>query len=54
MTVQAPVARLSETPGRIEHLGRALGADNEAVYGDLLGLTDDVRSQGIASAEPTI
>ncbi len=38
MTVQAPVARMSETPGRIEHLGRALGADNEAVYGDLLGL----------------
>ena len=40
MTVQAPVARLSVTPGRIEHLGRALGADNETVYGDLLGLDD--------------
>jgi crotonobetainyl-CoA:carnitine CoA-transferase CaiB-like acyl-CoA transferase len=38
MTVQAPIARLSDTPGRIEHLGRALGADNEAVYTDLLGL----------------
>jgi len=38
MTVQAPVARMSETPGTIEHLGRALGADNEAVYGGLLGL----------------
>jgi crotonobetainyl-CoA:carnitine CoA-transferase CaiB-like acyl-CoA transferase len=37
-TVQAPVAVLSETPGRIDHLGRALGADNDAVYGDLLGL----------------
>ena len=41
MTVQAPVARLSETPGRIDHLGRALGADNDAVYHDLLGLDDD-------------
>lgn len=41
MTVQAPVARLSETPGRIDHLGRALGADNDAVYRDLLGLDDD-------------
>ena len=41
MTVQAPVARLSETPGRIEHLGRALGADNETVYRDLLGLDAD-------------
>jgi len=46
MTVQAPVARLSETPGRIEHLGRALGADNETVYGDLLGL-DDVRLRAV-------
>jgi crotonobetainyl-CoA:carnitine CoA-transferase CaiB-like acyl-CoA transferase len=41
VTVQAPVARLSETPGRIEHLGRALGADNDAVYGGLLGLDPD-------------
>jgi crotonobetainyl-CoA:carnitine CoA-transferase CaiB-like acyl-CoA transferase len=36
--VQAPVAVLSETPGRIEHLGVGLGADNDAVFGDLLGL----------------
>jgi len=38
ITVQAPVVRLSETPGRIEHLGRPLGADNEAVFGELLGV----------------
>jgi crotonobetainyl-CoA:carnitine CoA-transferase CaiB-like acyl-CoA transferase len=38
MTVQAPVAVLSETPGRIEHLGRGLGADNDAVYGELLDI----------------
>ena len=38
MTVQAPVALLSETPGRVDHLGRAVGADNDAVYGGLLGL----------------
>jgi crotonobetainyl-CoA:carnitine CoA-transferase CaiB-like acyl-CoA transferase len=38
VTVQAPVAVLSETPGRVEHLGRSLGADNEAVFGGLLGL----------------
>jgi crotonobetainyl-CoA:carnitine CoA-transferase CaiB-like acyl-CoA transferase len=36
--VQAPVAVLSETPGRVEFLGRSLGADNEAVFGDLLGV----------------
>ena len=38
MTVQAPVAQMSETPGRVDHLGRALGADNDAVFGGLLGL----------------
>src|SRR3954468_12586553 len=37
-TVQAPVVQMSETPGTIEHLGRGLGADNDAVYGELLGL----------------
>jgi crotonobetainyl-CoA:carnitine CoA-transferase CaiB-like acyl-CoA transferase len=36
MTVQAPVAVLSETPGRVTHLGRDLGADNDEVFGDLL------------------
>jgi crotonobetainyl-CoA:carnitine CoA-transferase CaiB-like acyl-CoA transferase len=41
MTVQAPVAQLSETPGGVEYLGRPLGADNEAVYGALLGLDTD-------------
>jgi crotonobetainyl-CoA:carnitine CoA-transferase CaiB-like acyl-CoA transferase len=41
MTVQAPVAVMSETPGRIDHLGRALGADNDTVYSDLLGLDAD-------------
>ena len=41
VTVQAPVVVLSETPGRIDHLGRDLGADNEAVYGGILGLSAD-------------
>ena len=38
MTVQSPVAVLSETPGAVNHLGRQLGADNDDVYGGLLGL----------------
>ncbi|MGZ4585465.1 MAG: CaiB/BaiF CoA transferase family protein [Mycobacterium sp.] len=38
MTVQAPIAMLSETPGRITHLGPRLGADNDAVYRGLLGM----------------
>jgi crotonobetainyl-CoA:carnitine CoA-transferase CaiB-like acyl-CoA transferase len=39
--VQSPVAQLSETPGRIAHLGRSLGAGNETVYGGLLGIDPD-------------
>jgi crotonobetainyl-CoA:carnitine CoA-transferase CaiB-like acyl-CoA transferase len=41
VTVQAPAARLSDTPGRVDHLGRGLGADNHEVYGRLLGLGSD-------------
>ncbi|MHB8464159.1 MAG: CaiB/BaiF CoA transferase family protein [Acidimicrobiales bacterium] len=41
MTVHGPVAVLSETPGGIAHLGRSLGADNDAVFGELLGLDPD-------------
>jgi crotonobetainyl-CoA:carnitine CoA-transferase CaiB-like acyl-CoA transferase len=41
VTVQAPVAQLSDTPGRIDHLGRSLGTDNDAVFGDLLGVEPD-------------
>ncbi|GAA1576778.1 CoA transferase [Dactylosporangium maewongense] len=49
--VQAPVARMSRTPGQIRHLGRTVGADNTTVYGRLLGLTSQdlqqLRSQGL-------
>ena len=38
VTVQSPVAVLSETPGAVRHLGRGLGADNDSVYRGLLGL----------------
>jgi len=41
VTVQAPVVRLSDTPGRISHLGRPLGADNKTVFGDLLGIAPE-------------
>jgi succinyl-CoA:(S)-malate CoA-transferase subunit A/succinyl-CoA:(S)-malate CoA-transferase subunit B len=34
------VPRLSLTPGRVEHGGRDLGQDNEAIYGEVLGLTE--------------
>ncbi len=39
--VQAPLAQLSDTPGHIDHLGQDLGAENDAVYGGLLGLAPD-------------
>lgn len=38
--VQAPTARLSGTPGTTEHLGRALGADNDEIYRGLLGFDE--------------
>ena len=42
--------KLSETPGRIRHAGRPLGADNDAVYGEL-GLGPDelaaLRERGV-------
>jgi crotonobetainyl-CoA:carnitine CoA-transferase CaiB-like acyl-CoA transferase len=38
VTVQAPVAVLTETPGKVTHLGRHLGADNDAVFGELLDI----------------
>jgi crotonobetainyl-CoA:carnitine CoA-transferase CaiB-like acyl-CoA transferase len=37
-TVQGPVVVMSETPGRVDHLGQDLGADNDAIYGGLLGI----------------
>jgi crotonobetainyl-CoA:carnitine CoA-transferase CaiB-like acyl-CoA transferase len=45
VTVQAPVARMSATPARINHLGRGIGADNEAVYGQLLGVSTERLSE---------
>ena len=40
MRVQAPIARMSVTPGKIDHLGASLGAHNDEIYGELLGLSE--------------
>lgn len=49
--VQSVVPRLSVTPGGVDHLGPALGAHNDAVYGDLLGYDEatreDLREAGV-------
>lgn len=51
VVVPAAVPSLSETPARLRHLGRALGADTEAVFGELLQLAPDavaaLRAQGV-------
>ncbi len=51
MMVQAPVPKFSESRGRVEHLGPALGEHNAEVYGELLGLTaseiDDLHVAGV-------
>lgn len=41
ITTAAPSPARAQEPGRIRHLGRALGADNRAVYCDWLGLSDN-------------
>jgi crotonobetainyl-CoA:carnitine CoA-transferase CaiB-like acyl-CoA transferase len=45
LVLPSPVLKLSETPTVFRHAGRALGADNESVYCELLGLSaEQVRS----------
>lgn len=41
VAVPSPVQRLTETPGRIDHLGPALGADNAEIYERMLGLSKE-------------
>jgi crotonobetainyl-CoA:carnitine CoA-transferase CaiB-like acyl-CoA transferase len=39
LAVPGIVPKLSETPGRIDHLGQNLGSSNQEIYGGLLGLS---------------
>ena len=41
ITVPAVLPRLSETPGRIAHLGPTLGEANGEIYGSELGFSED-------------
>lgn len=45
MRIQGPVPRLSETPGRVNHLGPAIGSYNDDVYGELLGMSNKARAE---------
>ena len=51
LKMQNVLCRLSETPGSIKWAGRPVGADNEAVYGEWLGLTRELvaelKTQGV-------
>ncbi len=40
LVLPAAVPRMSRTPPKFRHAGRALGADNEQVYASLLGLSE--------------
>ena len=50
-TVQGPVAQLTGTPGRVDHLARGLGADNDHVFTELLGVSaerlQELRERGV-------
>jgi crotonobetainyl-CoA:carnitine CoA-transferase CaiB-like acyl-CoA transferase len=43
--VQNVIPKLSDTPGGIEWLGQPLGAHNDAVFGELLGLSGQERAE---------
>jgi formyl-CoA transferase len=51
LSMQNVFPRLSETPGRVRHVGRPRGADNTSVYGELLGLSAqkiaELRASGV-------
>ena len=51
LAVQGVVPKLSETPGRIEHLGAAMGAHNQEFFVRELGLSEEeltaLREQGV-------
>jgi crotonobetainyl-CoA:carnitine CoA-transferase CaiB-like acyl-CoA transferase len=40
LTLPAPMPKMSKTPPSFRHAGKALGDDNNAIYRDLLGLSD--------------
>ncbi|HLZ24277.1 MAG TPA: CoA transferase [Ktedonobacterales bacterium] len=52
------VPRLTATPGRIAHAGGELGADNDAIFGDLLGLDAGEQARlaadGVIGAKDTV
>lgn len=41
ITMQNVAPRLSETPGKVRHVGPALGEHNSYVFGQILGISDD-------------
>jgi succinyl-CoA:(S)-malate CoA-transferase subunit B len=45
LAVQGVVPKLSETPGAIRHLGAAMGAHNDEIFGQRLGLSDEEMSE---------
>lgn len=49
--MQGVVPRFYDTPGAVRHTGRPLGADNQQVYGDVLGLDparlEELRKKGV-------
>jgi formyl-CoA transferase len=51
LPMQNVFPKLSRTPGQVRHVGPELGADNEAIYQGLLGLSNEqlhrLRSEGV-------
>lgn len=51
LLMHSALPRMSGSPGQVREAGRALGADNEQVYGDLLGFDrarlNDLKARGV-------
>lgn len=41
----APLPRRSKSPGQVRHLARGIGEDNDAIFGDWLGLSREERTR---------
>lgn len=39
--MQGVVPKFSDTPGAVRHAGRALGADNRAIYVESMGMSEE-------------
>jgi crotonobetainyl-CoA:carnitine CoA-transferase CaiB-like acyl-CoA transferase len=50
MKMPAVIPRLSDTPGEVRWLGRALGEDTDAILGDMLAMSHEQQVASVSGA----